>query len=191
MSALAEIWREVLGISEVFNGDNFFVLGGESLQAFRAVAEVRRLGIDVRLRDLFECPTLESFARRVAKSPMLAETEFPPAPAKRRLVAPASLAQDRYVRLHADPNMQQFRPALMNVAFRIEGNLDLERLRLAVDLVVRRHDILRTSFIHRDDSVFQVIEEAVPSILNLSVLNVYGARAAEELLEHAIRDEIG
>jgi hypothetical protein len=65
--ALARIWVQVLSVDRVDLHDDFFELGGHSLLATSMVARVRsQLGIDVRLRVLFELPVLESFARRIA-----------------------------------------------------------------------------------------------------------------------------
>ncbi|MFG2736435.1 phosphopantetheine-binding protein [Streptomyces carpaticus] len=61
--AIAEIWREVLGRETVAPGDNFFALGGRSLNAMRVVTRVRgRLGVQAKLADVFRAPELSAFA---------------------------------------------------------------------------------------------------------------------------------
>ncbi len=60
---LAELCAQVLGIDRVGVRDNFFDLGGSSLQATRLVFRVREtFGVTVLLRSLFEEPTVESLA---------------------------------------------------------------------------------------------------------------------------------
>jgi amino acid adenylation domain-containing protein len=58
-TALAEIWRDVLGVKEVGVEDNFFELGGHSLLAVQVVARVRDVfQIEFPMRRMFEQPTL-------------------------------------------------------------------------------------------------------------------------------------
>ncbi len=64
--ALAEIWAELLGVSQVGAEDNFFELGGHSLLATQMISRVRDvLHAEVPLRTLFEAPTIEAFAAAI------------------------------------------------------------------------------------------------------------------------------
>jgi amino acid adenylation domain-containing protein len=65
---LCEIWEDALGVSRVGIGDSFFDLGGHSVVAVKLSNEVyRNFGVRLPLATLFECPTVESFARRLAE----------------------------------------------------------------------------------------------------------------------------
>jgi amino acid adenylation domain-containing protein len=83
--AVARIWAEVLGRSEVGALDHFFAdLGGHSLLATQVVARVRqRLGADVSLATLFEAPVLRSFCERVQEVGAQVEAERLPDDADR------------------------------------------------------------------------------------------------------------
>lgn len=62
-AALARIWAEVLKIGEVGLRDNFFHLGGHSLLAAQVVSRIRReFALEMPVRALFECPTIEALA---------------------------------------------------------------------------------------------------------------------------------
>ncbi len=64
--ALAGIWETLLGIERVGAQDNFFDLGGHSLQGMRLAAHVRdALGVELRVRSIFEHPTLAGLAQLV------------------------------------------------------------------------------------------------------------------------------
>ena len=62
-SAIAEIWRDVLGRERVGVDDNFFDLGGHSLLLVRVHGRLKKLlGRDVPIVDLFAHPTVASLA---------------------------------------------------------------------------------------------------------------------------------
>ncbi|PTA46536.1 non-ribosomal peptide synthetase [Micromonospora sp. RP3T] len=64
-----EIFAEVLGLGAVAPTDDFFALGGNSLQATQLISRLRsRLGIDIPLQALFENPTPAGLAEIVARA---------------------------------------------------------------------------------------------------------------------------
>jgi non-ribosomal peptide synthase protein (TIGR01720 family) len=61
-SKLAEIWSAVLGVSTVGIHDNYFELGGDSIQCIQVISKARRSGIRITTGMLFENPTVEGLA---------------------------------------------------------------------------------------------------------------------------------
>ncbi|MGP4017802.1 condensation domain-containing protein [Saccharopolyspora sp. 5N708] len=61
--AIAEVWEEMLGISDVDRAAEFFALGGDSLLAVRILGKLaRENGITVAIRDFLETPTIAGLA---------------------------------------------------------------------------------------------------------------------------------
>ena len=60
---VADLWKTVLGVPRAGRHDNFFQLGGDSLNANRLVDLCRKSGARVGVHDLFKSPTLAEFAR--------------------------------------------------------------------------------------------------------------------------------
>ncbi|GAA2000512.1 type I polyketide synthase [Nocardiopsis rhodophaea] len=62
---LADVWREVLGVRDVGPDDDFFALGGDSLQAARLSGLLaERYGVTLPVVDVFEATTLGAMADR-------------------------------------------------------------------------------------------------------------------------------
>jgi amino acid adenylation domain-containing protein len=72
---LTAIWKEVLELGEISVDDNFFDLGGHSLDGMRVLSRVRRdFHIDVPIRVLFDGPTIAEFANELEKRRAEGET---------------------------------------------------------------------------------------------------------------------
>ena len=66
---LAEIWRELLELSQVGIEQNFFELGGHSLLALQVTARIRRMfEVELAVRTVFEAPTIAGLAAEVEKA---------------------------------------------------------------------------------------------------------------------------
>ncbi|SFI38015.1 amino acid adenylation domain-containing protein [Pseudomonas syringae] len=62
---IAVIWQELLGVEQVSRHDNFFELGGHSLLAVSLIGHMRQLGLSADVRALFGQPTLAALAATV------------------------------------------------------------------------------------------------------------------------------
>jgi len=154
------IWCDVLRLPEVGREDDFFAAGGHSLLAIQVISRVRRdLAAEVPVRALFESPTLAGFARVVEGVLRAGGRPAPPiGRAPRDQPLPLSFGQERlwFLDLLA-PGRSAYN---MPFALRIGGALDLDALGRALAGVVRRHEVLRTTFAESADGPVQVISEA-------------------------------
>ncbi|MFL9869982.1 amino acid adenylation domain-containing protein, partial [Paraburkholderia fungorum] len=57
-TALAAIWQDVLGVEQIGRHANFFELGGDSILSLQIVARLRRVGLKITPRQLFERQTV-------------------------------------------------------------------------------------------------------------------------------------
>jgi amino acid adenylation domain-containing protein/FkbM family methyltransferase len=186
---LCSIWAEVLKVDKVGIHDNFFALGGHSLLAMQVVARMRReFGIEMPLRSLFELRTVSTLARRLeAMMRDSAEIRLPPIERVSRDEAlPLSFAQQRLWFIH------QLSPesTIYNIpyAVRLTGDLDVAALEQAFVEIVRRHEVLRTTFSTVDGQPAQVIAESVAPALKKIDLGEMPEREREEELQRLVKE---
>ena len=156
-ATLAALWREVLGVAEVYREDHFFALGGHSLLATQLISRLRStFALDLPLRLVFERPVLGDLAAAL----VAATTSAPGASGASiphgidRGEAPLSFAQERLWfidRLSGTPAYN------LSLALTLEGELSSTALEVALGETVRRHGSLRTTFALRGDSPVQVV----------------------------------
>ncbi|MCK1607143.1 non-ribosomal peptide synthetase, partial [Bradyrhizobium sp. 166] len=175
-TALAELWAELLGVARVGRHDHFFELGGHSLLAVQLMERLRRLSLGIDVQTLFAKPVLAELAASLGSHHELAvpvnlitkqSTAITP-----QMLPLIELAQGEIDRIAATVpggvgNIQDIYglsplqdgilfhhllatkgdPYLLvsQMAFADRGLLD--RYLGAVQQVVDRHDILRTSFV--------------------------------------------
>jgi amino acid adenylation domain-containing protein len=155
---LAGIWARVLGVSRVGAHDNFFDLGGHSLLAVQLLSRVREIfQVELPLSDLFETPTVAELAEiiRAAARKDLESSTLPIEPVARDKTLPLSFAQQRLWFLdRLEPGSSYYN---IPSAVRLMGALDVTALERTLNEIVRRHEVLRTTFAEAGGRPVQVI----------------------------------
>lgn len=159
---LAKVWKEVLGTALVGRNHNFFELGGHSLKAMILCSKVQKeFGVHIDFKDVFKTGTLGEMAK-LLENAHLEEYSFIK-PAGGSVIEgmpgayPLSPAQKRLFIVHQlNSGKTNYN---MPMAARIKGNLDLPRLQKAFDMLIERHEALRTSFCLKNGEPLQHIHE--------------------------------
>ncbi|GFJ94275.1 non-ribosomal peptide synthetase [Phytohabitans rumicis] len=154
---VAAVWREVLGVDRVGVDDGFFDLGGDSIRAVALVGALREAGYEVAVRDVFAHRTVAQLAEFVGvggPTPAAAVQPFALIADVDRAALPAGVV-DAYplaqvqlgmvVEMLADDGRHHYHNS---TSFRIVDSepFSLPAFTRAAQLVVDRHEVLRTSF---------------------------------------------
>ncbi|QIS04248.1 amino acid adenylation domain-containing protein [Nocardia brasiliensis] len=160
--ALLELWQPLLPTGAIGVTDDFFALGGNSLSALQLSSRIsERFDIEVRLATIFKFRTIAAQAAHIDRFGGTAASAAGllrrhPRRARHRL----SYAQERMWFLQQlDPASAAYNIQLLA---RLSGPLDLDAFERAVAWLVRRHEILRTTYTSVGDEVFQQVRAQYP-----------------------------
>ncbi|MET9183028.1 amino acid adenylation domain-containing protein, partial [Kitasatospora aureofaciens] len=181
--ALCELFAETLGLPTVSIDGNFFDLGGHSLLATKLVSRIRTaFDTELPIRTLFDAPTVAALAEHLghSRTPVRARLTT----RERPELVPLSYAQQRLWFI----DQFEGRSALYNTPFalRLSGAVDTAALAMALNDVVTRHEVLRTTFPTTDGRPHQLI--ATTSELALHVNPVADEEELREALAEASRE---
>ncbi|MDX5572987.1 amino acid adenylation domain-containing protein [Streptomyces sp. ID01-9D] len=207
-TALTALWADVLDRELIGVQDDFFALGGNSLQAVRIVAKARRrFDVELRAADLLAEPTVAAFAARIdgllrEAAPHGADDEawwkhwreelrsFEERTAARtgqRGAGPLGMSQQALWML------SRFQPGipLYNEAWqcRLHGSLDRAALQKALSRITERHEVLRTRFALAGTQPVQIVDaSAEPHLEFCDLAGVEPSGRLDAAL--AVRDEV-
>jgi amino acid adenylation domain-containing protein len=187
---LAEIWCTVLHREKVGIYDNFFELGGHSLLLTSVISRIREsFAIELPLRSLFAAPTIAALSQVItarqlevqeqSASGMTLNTLPPLVPQVRDTHIPLSFAQESIWCL------QQSAPesCAYNSFFvlRFTGSLSASVLESSFNEIIRRHEILRTTFTVVEGQPVQII---TPSLtIPLKIIDLQNLPKTEQTSE--------
>jgi 3-oxoacyl-(acyl-carrier-protein) synthase/aryl carrier-like protein len=189
---VAAIWGTILKQEELRRTDDFFVLGGDSLDATQINQRVReRFGIDLAFEVLFDRPTLAAFAAEIDRRRFdAAGREVPPVPE-----VPAILRQSRCGEMPLSPaqerlfHLYRLEPASpfynMPAKIWLEGRADIRALEAALTALVDRHEVLRTTYAERPGGAVQRVGPVAACslpLVDLAALPSFRAQAEAEML---------
>ncbi len=153
--ALAEAWREALGLSSIGIDDNFFDVGGDSIRSIKARAKALERGVSFTLQQLFQNPTVRRLTEEISHAQVKPES--------RNLHTPFSMIsmEDRG-KVSADiedayPISQLQAGMVFHSEYSADYSIyvsslhlrlpfDSEKMQSALDQMAVRHEMLRTSF---------------------------------------------
>ncbi len=147
--ALIKIWAEVLRNPRVGVTDDYFAQGGDSLKALQVVSRAARDGWRLRVRDVFDFPTVAELAGHVRRES--SDRAAPPP-----VVGSVPLTPIQY--WFFDDHPGPYHHCNQAVMLRWRGRVDAEILETALNALIDHHDALRLRFTpERDGSWIQAI----------------------------------
>ncbi|MGW0709713.1 amino acid adenylation domain-containing protein [Streptomyces sp. NPDC002643] len=199
---LAMAWSEVLGQERVGIDDNFFSLGGDSIRSVQVLSRLRAEGLTPALQQLFDHQTVRELAHALASGGTGTVEDIPsPAPfalihAEDRARVPEEV-EDAYPLSALQAGMvfdaefdDSFAIYHDVFSYHLAGRFDRAALESALDLLVARHPVLRTS-VHRAGfrEPLQLVHRSAHVPLEVEDLRGTDERLREEAVREWARAE--
>ena len=146
---LVTIWKEILSLNEIGVTDNFFELGGHSLIAVQVLNKIQKqLSKSITFKDFFSNPTIsgistkltDAYYQNIAKAPE--SISYPISSTQKQL----------WILSQFEGGTEAYN---ISIAIKIKGVLDRDKLQESFQLLMQRHEILRTHFKLNDKGIIE------------------------------------
>lgn len=187
---LIDIWKELLGTSNITPTDNFFDLGGNSLLTTQLISRLNdQYSISLKIKNVFQFSTIEGLARYIDEESVsdsgtnmtIKKVDFDDNP-------PLSFAQERLWFL------DQFEPSHsvyhMPGLLKLQGIFNIDACRKSLNMIVEHHETLRTNFVSRNGSVTQVIHNSGNWGLDTVYVDSISVDKAEPVVFKSIEEDL-
>jgi amino acid adenylation domain-containing protein len=158
-------WESLLGVKPVNRNANFFDSGGHSLLATRLIARLRvALSLDISVKSIFENPTpatLKTYLDTLGSNKNMVSVAWEKANNQTKRLL--SFAQERLLFLHHLKPESSFYNVPLTV--KLSGALNRTALEKSINELVKRHEILRSTYHLTDENGYQIIHQ--PHDVNL------------------------
>jgi|GEM_PF-1333719 len=153
---LVEIWQNNLGIEQIGITDNFFELGGDSIRIIQIIAQAKAVNISLNIQQFFKHRTIKNLLQNTKNKTNIDKTESIPAfslisPQEKTLLPddivdafPMSTLQKGFV-FHSEHHPDAYFYQVV-YSFKIQAKFEIEAFQKAVNELIQRHAMLRTSF---------------------------------------------
>jgi len=207
---VAEIWAKLLAQPQVDVDSDFFSLGGHSLLAIQCLSRLRdKLGVALSLSEFVENATVAQQAALIQERSQranppglesaLAWEQHPPRQVGSRAAREVIPSRNRSQPCPLSPAQervwffQQLAPEVPlyneSEAVRLEGKLDVEAIERAFNVIISRHEILRTTIRVVDEQAVAIAHESWPLTIKRIDLSGFAPAKREAEIERLLVDE--
>ncbi|PSB59549.1 non-ribosomal peptide synthetase, partial [Chamaesiphon polymorphus] len=160
---LAQIWAEVLGLSQVGMTDNFFAIGGDSILSLQIVARSNQAGIKISPKQLFAHQSIGELARVAGTGVTIVATQGLVTGA-----VPLSPIQQWFFEEDL-PDPHHFNQAVL---LKVPADLSSDLFQQVLEAIVSHHDALRLQFTRDRDGTWQQTNAALETLPQLQIVDL-------------------
>lgn len=167
---LSQYWEEVLNVKEAISiTDNFFALGGHSLNAVKLIGLIsRNLSLEITLKIIFDYPSIETLAVYLQKLKPTKSNAIPLSEIKDLY----NLTPAQYTIWLVSQKTKGSTAYNMSAGYTIEGNINITRINKSINQIIEKHEILRTNFIEVNGIPYQKINILEKNRFEIGILQL-------------------
>ncbi|MEV4886451.1 amino acid adenylation domain-containing protein [Chitinophaga ginsengisegetis] len=153
---LFDIWQRVLKYPHFDGKGHFFENGGDSLRASEVCMLVKKeLGVEMGLEVLFRYPAIPALAAEIANLEKAAPYHSIPRTAPSDTYVLSAAQKRMYYTWEVDQTSTAYN---IPVTLKIDGPVNREKLKAAIETLISRHEVLRMSFKDPQQPVYRIHE---------------------------------
>jgi len=187
---VSTVWSKYLGLDEISIFDDFYNIGGDSIQAIKIVNEINDSILHkLDVSDLFENPTISELAEHISNvNGDGQETHGTKLDEEPNMAAlPLSSAQKRIWFLHKlNPGLTAYH---MPAVFKVDWEVDLEILNRGLARLIDRQSVLKTVISEQTGSPIQMLLQKLP--YRIECVDLSGESDPELALKKSVEEESG
>ncbi|MBA4531487.1 non-ribosomal peptide synthetase [Brevibacillus halotolerans] len=172
---LAELWTEVLGVSQVGIHDNFFKLGGDSIKAIQIAARLNTKQLKLEVKDLFQAQTIAQVIPYIKTKDSKAEQGIVQGKVELTPIQEWFFQQSFDIPHHWNQSMMFYRK---------EG-WDQHVVQRVFQKIAEHHDALRMAYQQENGKTIQINRGVEGKLFELSIFDFRQQANVPELIEQA------
>ncbi len=163
---IVALFRRVLKRDDIGTGSDYFLSGGDSLNALEVLTELEHeFGVTLRVADMYACRTAARLEERICETKGISlspeKTVLSKAPVRESYPL-TPIQQSLYFQAQLDPTKLSYN---MPGAFRLPETVDRKRLKRSLCLLVEQEPMLRACFSLEGARVVQKVQPSVKFIV--------------------------
>lgn len=175
---LVKIWKHVLSLDEIGINQDFFSLGGHSISAISMTSLLKKeLGLELPIFEVFSRKTISKIGMYIDGINKKEFKGIHKAPERKSYVLSSQQQRLFALQLFDQGSINYNMPGV----FRLKGDIDVIKLNKAFKALIKRHEVLRTSFITLEDKTVQVVHKNLE--FSLSVTKISNKDIFQKIIE--------
>ena len=161
---MAQIWSDVLKVSQIGINDSFMELGGHSLKAMNLLSQIEtQWGVKLSLHDIFSHNTVKELSAYIAtKAGDEKRIHLKKSDGKRGYYSSSSAQKRIYALWMMEKDSIAYN---MPGVLLIKGLPDKDKIQKILNILIQKYEIFRTAFEVVDNEIVQYISEQIEVVL--------------------------